>query len=90
MNSTDLSAEHNSPPADAAGDGRLLKTREVAELLASSTRYVQHLTQAGRLRCYRLASRPGAVRSNVRYRRADVEAFIESCAVRPLERRRAI
>lgn len=90
MNSTDSPAERNSPAAEVGADGRLLRTKEVADLLASSTRYVQYLTQAGRLRCYRLATHPGAIRSNVRYRRADVEAFIESCAVRPLDRRRPL
>jgi len=88
MNSTESPAERNAPAADAGTDGRLLKTKEVADLLASSTRYVQYLTQAGRLRCYRLASSPGATRCNVRYRRADVEAFIERCAVPQLDRRR--
>ena len=53
--------------------GRLITTREVAELLGVSTETVLRWHRAGRLRGYRLAA------GVLRFREDELEAWIEQC-----------
>jgi excisionase family DNA binding protein len=56
---------------------RLLTARQVAELLGLTAETVLDYTRRGELRGYRL---PGTVRGRLRYRKAEVEAWLESRA----------
>jgi excisionase family DNA binding protein len=56
---------------------RLLTAREVPELLSVSAETVLRWTRQGRLRGYRM---PGTTRGRLRYRRVDVEAWLEERA----------
>jgi excisionase family DNA binding protein len=61
-------------------DERLLTAREVAELLNVSSETILRYTRRGELRGYRL---PGTARGRLRYRRADVEAWLETRSTQP-------
>jgi excisionase family DNA binding protein len=58
-------------------DGRLLTLREAAAYLGVSTRWLQSATAAGLIKRVSLAL-PGRTRGPVRYRKSDLDAFIES------------
>lgn len=69
-------SERNSP--DPTADGGLLKLHEAAAFLQVSPRWLQGATATGRIRKVSLAL-PGATRGPVRYRKADLVAFVQSC-----------
>jgi excisionase family DNA binding protein len=63
---------------------QLLTVSEVARQLGVSPALVYQLVTQGRLACYRVGLRRGAIR----FQASDVEAYLESCRVEPEERRR--
>ena len=63
----------------------LLTTTEAARFLSMSPRWLQGQTAAGLIQALRLC-RPGAQKGAVRYRRSDLEAYIDSLAAEPVRR----
>lgn len=63
----------------------LLTTDEAARYLSISPRKLQAEVAAGRVRKIVLKP-PGATRGPVRFRPADLDAYVESCAVDPVSR----
>jgi excisionase family DNA binding protein len=62
----------------------MLTVSEVAERLGVSAALVYQLVAQGRLACYRIGLRRGAIR----FDESDVDAYLQSCRVEPEERRR--
>jgi excisionase family DNA binding protein len=71
---------------DRRSDGGLFNIREAARYLSVSERKVQAEVAAGRIRKVSLAP-PGAKKGPVRFRRSDLDAYIASCVVEPVDRR---
>jgi excisionase family DNA binding protein len=63
--------------------GRLLTAREVGELLGLSAETVLDYTRRGELPGFRM---PGTARGRLRYREADIEAWLESRATGAADR----
>jgi len=59
---------------------KLLDKKDVADLLKVSIRYVQQLASSGKLQTVDLGN---GKRKVLRFRREDIEAFVESKVVRP-------
>lgn len=67
--------------------GRLLNIREAADYLGLSPRSIQTAARSGRLCTVRFSLRPDTKKYTVRYRRADLDRYIESCATQQPGRR---
>ena len=71
-----LPSARNTP--DRTADGGLLTLHEAAKYLRGSPRWLQGATATGRVKKVSLAF-PGAKRGPVRYRKSDLDAFVEGC-----------
>jgi excisionase family DNA binding protein len=60
----------------------MLSVSEVAKRLGVSTALVYQLVAQGRLACYRIGLRRGAIR----FSESDVEAYLDSCRIESAER----
>ena len=90
MSIAEAPSGRNTPDSPHGSDlrieGGLFNTREAARYLSVSERKVQAEVAAGRIRKVSLAP-PGAKRGPVRFRRSDLDAYIASCVVEPVDRR---